>query len=60
MALREVARMQPNWIPGEQPIFWFLRHSGDIERFQTAFHAVQRLDMATRSGRLLKPDTTRS
>jgi DNA-binding winged helix-turn-helix (wHTH) protein/tetratricopeptide (TPR) repeat protein len=60
MALRQVARMQPNWIPGEQPIFWFLRHPADIERFQTAFHAVRRLDMATRSGRLLKPDTTRS
>jgi DNA-binding winged helix-turn-helix (wHTH) protein/Flp pilus assembly protein TadD len=60
MALREVARLQPNWIPGEQPIFWFLRQPRDIERFETAFHAVQRLDAATKAGRLLKSGTARS
>ena len=60
MALREVARLQPNWIPGEQPIFWFLRQPRDIERFETAFRAVQRLDAAMTTGRLLNSGTTRS
>lgn len=60
MALSEVARLQPNWIPGDQPIFWFLRRPQDIERFENAFHAVQRLDTATKAGRLLNPGATRS
>ncbi len=60
MALREVARLQPNWLMTDKPIFWFLRNQRDIERFENAFQATQRLDAATKSGRLLKPGATRS
>lgn len=52
VALRDVARLQPNWLPGEKAIFWFLRKHEDIARFQNAFQAVQRLDAAAMSGRL--------
>lgn len=52
-ALREVARLQPNWMPGERPVFWFLREPGDIERFRNAFAATRRLAAAAQSGRLM-------
>ncbi|MGE0715557.1 MAG: winged helix-turn-helix domain-containing protein [Alphaproteobacteria bacterium] len=39
-ALREVARLQPNWVPGDQPVRWFLRHPSDVARFLAAFHAA--------------------
>lgn len=36
-ALAELARLQPNWLPGRQPIRWFLRRVADIQRFERAF-----------------------
>ena len=39
-ALAEIARLQPNWLPGARPIQWFLRRPADIARFERAFRVA--------------------
>ncbi|MGX9964745.1 winged helix-turn-helix domain-containing protein [Roseomonas sp. F4] len=39
-ALRDVKRLQPNWVPGQRPVLWFLRRPADLARFTAAFAAA--------------------
>ena len=59
-ALGQVRRLRPQWVPGDQPIFWFLRRPADIERFRNAFQVAERLELVAASGGLMKPAATRS
>jgi DNA-binding winged helix-turn-helix (wHTH) protein/tetratricopeptide (TPR) repeat protein len=59
-ALREVSRLRPEWIQGTEPIFWFLRKKHDLERCETAFQMALRLDVAARTGGLLKAPASRA
>ncbi len=59
-AIQLVRRLRPQWLPGGDPIFWFLRRPGDIARFEKAFAVAMRLDVAGASGGLARPSTTRS
>lgn len=59
-AIQLVRRLRPQWLPGGDPIFWFLRRPGDIARFEKAFAVAMRLDAAGASGGLARPSTMRS
>jgi DNA-binding winged helix-turn-helix (wHTH) protein/tetratricopeptide (TPR) repeat protein len=53
-ALRTVRELRPQWLPGDRPIFWFLRRAEDIERFHDAFQVALRLDATAAAGLLLE------
>lgn len=54
------APVRPPWLPGKQPIYWFLRRPEDIERVRSAFQVAQRLDAIVAAGGLMAPGTTPS
>jgi hypothetical protein len=55
-----VRRLRPQWLPGGDPIFWFLRRPRDIARFENAFAIAQRLDAVGASGGVAQPGAARS
>jgi DNA-binding winged helix-turn-helix (wHTH) protein/tetratricopeptide (TPR) repeat protein len=59
-ALQVVRRLRPQWIPGEQPIYWFLRRPEDVARFEKGFAIAQRLDIVAASGGLARGSPTPS
>jgi DNA-binding winged helix-turn-helix (wHTH) protein/tetratricopeptide (TPR) repeat protein len=59
-AVQLVRHLRPQWLPGGEPIFWFLRRPGDIARFEKAFAVALRLDAAVASGGLARPSATPS
>jgi DNA-binding winged helix-turn-helix (wHTH) protein/tetratricopeptide (TPR) repeat protein len=59
-ALREVARLRPDWVTGAAPIFWFLRRPEDTERYEKAFRIASRLGAAADAGGLMQAPASRA
>ncbi|UFN50088.1 winged helix-turn-helix domain-containing protein [Roseomonas sp. OT10] len=59
-ALRDVARLRPDWVAGTEPIFWFLRRPEDVERYGKAFRIARRLGAAADAGGLMPAPTARA
>jgi hypothetical protein len=59
-ALRRVRELRPDWVPGDRPIFWFLRRLADVERFRNAFEVATRIEIVAASGGLASTQATGS
>jgi DNA-binding winged helix-turn-helix (wHTH) protein/TolB-like protein len=60
VALRRVRELRPDWVPGDRPIFWFLRRPADVERFRNAFEVATRIEIVAASGGLASTQATGS